>query len=64
MYGAVAFAAVVAVLIMWQAMDASEVVECNKLVIQSKQGFTDFFISQWEKDMCDSHDIIINAPVK
>lgn len=42
-----------------------EVVECYKLQKQSKD-FADagFYITTWQKGMCDSHGMSINAPVK
>lgn len=41
----------------------TEKFECYQLQNQAGE-YTDFYITQWQKDQCDSYDIIINAPVK
>lgn len=46
-----------------QGIDRQEVVDCLKLEQQSKD-FDLFFLTANEKAMCDSHGIIIVAPVK
>jgi len=47
------------------AIRAQEVVDCNKLVAQSQEfAEAGFYITSWQKDMCDAHGISINAPVK
>lgn len=42
-----------------------EVVNCHKLQRQAKD-FADagFYITAWQKGMCDSHGMSINAPVR
>lgn len=47
------------------AMDKSEVVDCLKLDQQSDdfRATGVFFITAQENDMCNAHDIHINAPV-
>ena len=45
------------------SMNRSEVNECLELKKQSEE-FPNFWLSQWQADMCASHDININAPVK
>jgi hypothetical protein len=45
------------------AMDKQEVYECHKLASQSKD-FPLFYLTQWQADMCDAHNIAINAPIK
>lgn len=45
-------------------LDKSEKVDCIRLQEQSIENTTIFYLLQWEKDMCDAHGIIINAPVK
>lgn len=40
----------------------SEVVECQKLKSYSEK-FEQFWLTEWQKEMCDSHDIEIDAPV-
>lgn len=42
----------------------SEVVSCMKLESQSREFSKTFYLTDWQKDMCDSHGIVINAPVK
>lgn len=46
------------------AIDAHEIKTCNTLELQSKKHAPLFYITKLEKQMCDAHDIIINAPVK
>jgi hypothetical protein len=43
-------------------MDKQEVVNCNKLVEQSKQ-FDGFFITKSDDEMCRHHGIVIDAPI-
>jgi len=40
-----------------------EKVTCNNLQSQAKE-FPAFFLTQWQKDMCDAHSITIDAPVQ
>lgn len=47
-----------------QSMDRQEIVECNKLKEYSVQYAPHFYLTQWEKEMCDHHNIKINAPVE
>ena len=43
-------------------LSKSEVVQCHALKQQSQE-FMGFYLTQWQKDMCDSHGIIIDAPI-
>jgi hypothetical protein len=43
-------------------LEKSEIVECYELREQSEK-FPDFYLIQWQKNMCDHHEIEINAPV-
>ena len=53
-------------LIVSNGMDKSEIVDCNKLVAQAEEYKSNgqFYITGWQKDMCDAHGIVIDAPVK
>ena len=44
-------------------LDRQEVVDCNKMQSQSMQ-YSNFYLLQWQKDMCDAHNIIIEAPIQ
>lgn len=44
-------------------LDRSEIVECNQWKTQSTQ-YAGFFLSQWQAEQCQAHDITINAPIK
>lgn len=37
---------------------------CLTLQAQAQEGYFDFYITPTEKDMCDYHNIEIDAPVK
>lgn len=53
------------VLILSTGLDKQEVVDCNNLVSQSEEfANAGFYITSWEKEMCDAHGITINAPVR
>lgn len=41
----------------------SEVMECNKWN-QEADAYPGFYLAHWQKDQCDAHGIVINAPVK
>lgn len=43
--------------------DRSEIMECNKIKGQA-QTYSQFFMTEWQKEMCDSHGIFINAKIK
>jgi len=45
------------------SLNRSEVVSCLKLQKQSKQ-FAEFTLAPWEEEMCATHSITINSPVK
>ncbi len=45
------------------AMDSKEIQECKQWALDAGQ-YKEFFITQWMKDQCDSHKIVVNAPVK
>lgn len=45
-----------------KAIEKSEVVECLKLQTYSEQ-FNEFYLTKSESEMCESHDIVIHAPV-
>lgn len=44
-------------------VNKSEVVRCNELVKQASEGYTNFYISTYENQVCQAHGIIINAPI-
>lgn len=46
------------------AIVKNEVVECNKLEEYSRVFKPHFYLTPWQKEMCDHHQIIINAPIK
>lgn len=46
------------------ALDKSEEVKCLKLQSQSEQYQQTFYLTVFEKEMCDYHNILINAPVQ
>ena len=47
------------------AIEQSEIVHCNKLVSQSEEfAQAGFYITSVEKEMCDVHEVSINAPVR
>ena len=46
------------------AITKNEVVECNTLEEYSRVYKPHFYLTPWQKEMCDRHEIIINAPVK
>lgn len=45
-----------------EGLKRSEVVECYKLQDNASH-LLGFYVTQWEKDMCDAHGITIDAPV-
>lgn len=45
-------------------IDKTEEIECIKLQAQASSSLKDFYITQNQKDMCDFHNIQIDAPVK
>lgn len=52
-----------AAIIIQQMLLTFEYEECLRLKDQSGQNFPNFYITQAEKDMCDSHNITVNAPL-
>ena len=46
-----------------KALDAHEQVECYKWQQQASQ-FEGYYLTDWQKQQCDHHNIIINAPIK
>jgi hypothetical protein len=44
-------------------IDNLEVIRCNELKEMSEK-YPDFYITSWQKSMCDYHEIKISAPVK
>lgn len=40
-----------------------ERVECEKLKIQSER-YNEFYLTDWQAEMCSHAEVIINAPVK
>jgi len=44
------------------AVNTSETYQCHKLQRHSTE-FEGFYITQWQKDMCDDRGVFINAPV-
>lgn len=49
-------------LFLYAGLQRSEIVYCNKIKDYSRQ-YAHFYITQWEKDMCDHYGIEIHAPV-
>lgn len=45
-----------------KSFDKSEVVECLKWQNYAKN-MPAFYLTDWQKEQCDRHDITINAPV-
>lgn len=45
-------------------MGRQEVVDCNTLVAQAQEYKGQFYITSWQKAMCDEHGISVNAPVR
>lgn len=45
------------------AMDKDEINECRQWQEYAAQ-FDGFYLVQWQKDQCDAHSVIINAPVR
>lgn len=45
------------------SVSKSEALECLKLQDQAEQ-YPSFFVTQWQKEMCDSRGLPVNAPVK
>lgn len=45
------------------SIDKSEVSSCMKLKQQAKD-YTGFFLLQWQDEMCQAHDINIDAPIR
>lgn len=57
-----AFVIVFGVVIVSHAIDREEISSCKELVAQSEK-YPNFFITEWQKNMCDRHSIAIEAPV-
>lgn len=45
------------------SLDKSEVVSCLKLAEQAQE-FGGFYLTDWQAEMCEAHNIVINAEVK
>lgn len=56
-------AAVLVILAGRVGIDKNEIVECDSWSAQAAQ-YSNFYLTQWQKDQCDAHGITINAPVK
>jgi len=52
-----------AVVMIYNSINSSEKNECNKWKVQSTQ-YVGFYLTQWQKDQCDVHDIIIDTLIK
>lgn len=59
---ACAFVGVALFHIVLTSLDKSEVVSCLKLQEQARD-FGGFYLTDWQAEMCDKHQIIINAEV-
>lgn len=46
------------------AIDKSDTAECLKLKKQSEMYANHFYLTEWQKDMCEYQGVAINAPVK
>ena len=46
----------------YQGYTKSEIVQCNKLVEQSKH-YDNFFITKYDDEMCKTHGIVFDAPI-
>lgn len=57
-----AFLIVLGVVLVSHAIDREEISSCKELVAQSEK-HPNFFITEWQKDMCDHHAIAIEAPI-
>lgn len=60
----IGFAGYFGVRLVAQAIALNEIVSCQKLEQFATEGYRVFYITSWQKDMCDAHEIFINAPVK
>lgn len=49
--------------VMLMSFDRDAVVQCHKLEQQAGE-FKGFFLSKYEKALCDDHGILIDAPVQ
>lgn len=57
--------AIIGAFIMWQGLNKSEVIECNKWANQAEEYRTSgFYILQWQSDQCAAHHITINAQIQ
>lgn len=45
-------------------MDIQERVDCYKLQTQAQEGYENFYITNWQSEMCEAQNIIVNAEVK
>lgn len=46
------------------SLDQNEIQNCNALLAQSKEGYTQFFITEFDFQSCQDRGITIDAPVK
>lgn len=64
----IAVIAMLAIVIMGldKALDNYEIVECYKLqsYAEKYKNYGGFYITQGEKQMCDYHGIVVDAPVR
>ena len=49
--------------ILYWGIDKSEIVECLKLQNQA-QHYPGFYLTEWQKDMCEAHAVEVIAIVK
>jgi hypothetical protein len=47
-----------------KGIDKEEQIECYKLQEQSQEYRRGFFITKWQKEMCDRWNIKVDAPVE
>lgn len=45
------------------SIDKSEIVECKEWQEQSAQ-YTGYYLVRWQKEQCDSHNIIIDTVIR
>lgn len=51
------------VMMLYIGLDKNEKVECRKWQKYSVE-YPGFYLTQWQKTQCDSHQIFINSPIK
>lgn len=54
---------VLSYLLTFGAVHKNEIIECKKWLEHSYQ-FPEFYLTQWQKDQCESYDIRIDSQIK